>query len=155
MPQPAGVGNQINRDLGAQARPIASIFSILGNNTTEGTGVAVDLKGYESAMVLFNIGISGDTLSGSVYMTCSVEESDDGSTGWGAIPAAGYRLDVGPSLVVDDPAEDPILIGVTLLAGAGRKRYVRAMITFTGTHTNGTPIGAVVVKGHPRVAPAA
>jgi hypothetical protein len=154
MSQPATGGSSVNRDLGAKLKAVQSITAIVGNNTTEGTGVAVDLKGYEGALVLFNIGNSLDTLSGSVYVTLSVQDSDNGSTGWADLASTKYRIDEG-SLLIDDPAEDSIQTAVTVLAGAGVKRYIRPLITFTGTHTNGFPIGATVIKGFPRVESAA
>lgn len=154
MPQPASPGSSVNRDLGGTIRPVKTIQAIVGNNTTEGTGTAVDLRGYEGAVVIFNIGISGDTLSGTVLMTLSVQDSEDGSTGWADLAASKFRLDQGAALVIDDPAEDDVIVVVTVLAGAGVKRYIRALVTFTGTHTNGTPISANVIKGFPRVAAA-
>jgi hypothetical protein len=153
MAQPAGAGSSVNADLGAKIKTVTSILPIVGNNTTEGTGVGVDLKGYDSAVVLIHVGDSGDTLSGSVYITPTLEDSPDNSV-WTAIPASGYRVDVGDLNVIDAPAEDSKVIQVTLLAGLGRQRYVRPLLTFTGTHTNGTPISAVVIKGNPRVLPA-
>src|SRR5574341_1867854 len=113
MAQPAGVGGSVNQDLGAKIKTVSSILPIVGNNTTEGTGVAVDLRGYESATVLIHVGDSGDTLSGSVYITPTIEESADGSTGWATIPATGYRVDVGDFAVIDAPAEDSKVIQVT------------------------------------------
>lgn len=154
MAQPPAVGSSVNRDLGFKLKAVQSIAAIVGNNTTEGTGVAVDLKGYEGALVLFAIGNSLDTLSGSVYMTLSVQDSTDGSTGWADLASTKYRIDEG-ALVIDDPAEDTVQVAITVLPGAGVKRYVRPLITFTGTHTNGTPISATVVKGFPRVEAAA
>lgn len=130
------------RDQASSLDTAVSIASILGNNTTEGTGTGVDLKGYESATVVFNFGISGDTLSGSVYVTPTVEESDDNST-WST---ATDLVDSGLS-VIDDAAEDPALQQVGYV---GTKRYIRALITFTGSHTNGMPISACVVRGRGR-----
>lgn len=151
MAQPAGVGNSINQDLGAKVRAVTSLLPAVVTTTATGTGV--DLKGYESAVVLFHIGNSADTLSGSVYLTPSLEDSPD-NTNWTAIPASGYREDVGTLAVIDAPSEDSKVIQVTVLAGLGRARYVRPLITLTGTHSTGIPVSAVVVKGHPRVAPA-
>jgi hypothetical protein len=37
----------------------------------------------------------------------------------------------------------------------GNKQFSRVTITKTGTHTNGTPIGMMAVKGHPQLAPTA
>ena len=127
-----------------------SILSIVGNNTTEGTGTAVDLQGYRGALAIFNIGQSGDTLSGSVYITVSLQESADGSTGWASVAAAD--LEGTNDQVIDAAAEDETVIQ---MGYKGSLRYVRAYIAFTGTHTNGIPIGAVVVKGFPCHAPVA
>ena len=32
----------------------------------------------------------------------------------------------------------------------GGKRYVRVVLAKTGTHSNGTPLGAMIVRGHAR-----
>lgn len=154
MAQPAGVGSSVNRDAGAKLRPINTIRAIVGNNTTEGTGVAVDLKGYDGAVSVIDIGDSGDTLSSSVKIDPTLEESDDGSSGWTTIPASGLRHDQNDFTTIDTPTKDTKTIVTTILAGLGRKRYVRVLLTFTGTHTNGTPISAHIIKTHPRVAPA-
>ena len=44
MAQPAAVGSSVNKDLGYKLDHKVSIASIIGNDTTEGTGVAVDLR---------------------------------------------------------------------------------------------------------------
>lgn len=162
MAQPAGVGSSVNHDGGAKLKGVSSILPIVGNNTTEGTGTAVDLKGYDGAVALFNIGDSGDTLSGSVTIQPSVQETIEDpaslgnplASGWADIPASGLRVDVGDLNIIDAPTEDSKIIQVTILAGLGRKRFLRALLTFVGTHTNGTPIAAAIIKTHPRVAPA-
>ena len=167
MAQPATGGSSVNRDLGVKLDLVTSIPAIVGNNTTEGTGIAVDLKGYEGAVVIVNFGVSLDTLSGSVKALVSVQDSDNGSSGWADLATSKMRitsyLDVSATITetdntafadIDAAAKDDITYKVTVLPGAGVKRYIRPLITFTGTHTNGTPIGAYVVKGFPRVLPA-
>lgn len=154
MAQPPDVGSSIHRDLGHKLSPVKSILSIVGNDTTDGTGTAVDLRGYEGAQVIFNIGNSGDTLSGSVYMTLTVQDSADGSTGWANLAASKFRVDSG-NTTIDDASEDSQITCITVLPGTtGVARYIRPLVTFTGTHTNGTPISAVVVRGFARKEPA-
>jgi hypothetical protein len=168
MAQPPAAGSSINRDLGFKLKPFVSIASIVGNNTSEGTGLACDLKGYEGAVALIHFGVSGDTLSGSVKALVSVQDSDNGTTNWADLATSKYRVDAALDVTttavwtlntafadIDAAAEDDVLYYVTLLPGAGIKRYVRALITFTGTHTNGTPISATFIKGFPRVEAAA
>lgn len=122
----------------------STIDSIVLNNDTEGTGVGVDLKGYETAVAIVNVGISADTLSGSVYHTVKLQESADNSV-WNDVAAAD--MEGSNSVVIDDAAEDPVVI---VWGYKGAKRYLRVFDDVTGTHTNGTPFGAVIVRSRPR-----
>jgi len=152
MAQPPGNGSSINRDLGTKVKHVNALTCVLGNNNTEGTGTGVDLKGFEGAQVVFNIGDSGDTLSGSLYIVLGVEHSDEAAANFTALNATTQmRSESGNNLTIDAPAEDTLCAVVTVLPGAGVKRYIRPVIAFTGTHTNGIPISATVAKGFPRI----
>jgi len=140
------------KDLYHDLLPVVSINSIVGNNDTEGKGVGVDLQGYEGALVVFNIGQSGDTLSGSVYITLKIQHCDTDTDGSYEDVAAGDYQGSNQGLVIDAAAEDEV---VKAIGYTGGKRWVRAIVDFTGTHTNGIPIGATVIKGKPRHAPVA
>jgi len=138
------------RDLYHDLLPVKSIDPIVGNNTTEGTGVGADLAGFDGALMLAHLGVSGDTLSGSVFVTVGFQESDVLGSGYADIAAADLLGGVN-NVVVDAAAEDEVIIARSYI---GAKQYVRILITFTGTHTNGTPIAAVVIKGLPAHGPA-
>lgn len=133
------------RDLYSSFSAVKSILPIVGNNDTEGTGTGVDLKGYEGCLVIFEVGVSADVLSGSVLLTLQVQESDDDAA-YSNVAAADL-IGGANGIVIDDPAEDDV---IHVRGYNGSKRYVRAFIDFTGTHTNGTPIAATVVRGLPR-----
>lgn len=135
-----------SRDLQNEVKVVASVIPILGNDDTEGTGVGVDLLGFESAVMVCEIGISGDTLSGSVKILPTLQESTDNST-FTDVAAADM---IGAFTLVDDAAEDAVIQQVGYI---GTKRYIRALFDFTGTHTNGCPISAVAVLGHARHLP--
>lgn len=137
----------MTQDLVNSVKVVQSIVPIMGNNTTEGTGLTVDTKGYESAVVVVQIGVSGDTLSGSVKILASMEESNDDSA-WSAVAAAD--LIASTFALVDDAAEDAV---IQEAGYRGAKRYIRPLLTFTGTHTVGTPISAMAVLGHARHMP--
>lgn len=127
---------------------VSTMVPVLANDTTEGTGVGVDCRGYHKVLMVAQQGISGDTLSGSVKWTLTFEDSDDNSRF--ATIADAYLLGGYGSHTIDAAAEDPTLI---VREYTGGKRYVRILWTATGTHTNGTPIAGFVVLSNPTIAP--
>lgn len=120
--------------------------------TAAANGTGVDLQGYKSATLVAFIGAEGDTLSGSVYFEISLEHSDDNSTFTdvtqsditnGTIASGGIWLKLDGTT-----GGDPDTTGlVTQVGYIGGKRYIRGVIEKTGTHSTGTPIGLMVVKG--------
>ena len=123
---------------------VTCIDPIVGNNTAEGTAVAVDIRFFEAITMIAQLGASLDTLSGSVYVTVSFQHC--------AVTTAGSFVNIPDAdlhggandVLVDAAAEDEIIIKRDY---TGALRYVRVLITFTGTHTNGFPLSACVVKG--------
>lgn len=139
------------KDLFHNFLPVKSIDPIVGKTTSNGTGVGADLVGFEGALMLAHVGQSGDTLSGSVYMTVKFQESDVLGSGYVDIAAADL-IGGANAVAIDAAAEDEVIVQRSYI---GAKQFVRVLIEFTGTHTNGTPISAVIIKGFPRHAPAA
>lgn len=117
-------------------------------STATKTSTAIDLQGYNGANVIFSIGQSGDTLSGSVYWTLKLQHSDDDST-YADLAAADLNS---PSLtsVVNSSSLDRTSYS---FGYQGNKRYLKAVATPTGTHSNGTPIGVVALRGSASYAP--
>jgi hypothetical protein len=112
------------------------------------TSATIDMQGYNSLAVLFAIGNSGDTLSGSQLWTLKLQHSDiDGSF---ADVTAADLLGGMTTVVIDDPAKDDTVVKFGYI---GSKRYLKAVATKTGTHTNGTPIGILAVKGNANLSP--
>lgn len=145
------------RDLYHNLSVVNMLSAIVGNNDTEGTPAAsIDTKGYESAVAVAAIGVSGDTLSGAVKIDVVAEESDD-NLSFTPITTASQIQGATPDsngivATIDDAAEDDVIVKIGFL---NFKRYVRLRLDFTGTHTNGTPIAMLGLRGHPHVAPVA
>jgi hypothetical protein len=135
-------------DLSNKTGAVVSLTAATRTADTNGTGV--DLQGWESALVLAVCGAEGDTLSGSVYIQFKLEHSDDDTT-YTAVAQAdvvdGTIGTGGAFVTIDAAAEAP---SIHQLSYVGGKRYIRVVDDRTGTHTNGTPTAAVVVKGNPR-----
>ena len=117
-------------------------------STTTKTSSAIDMQGYNSASVIFAVGLSGDTLSGSTYWTLKLQHSDVDS-GYADVSASNL-LNSSLTAVIDSSSEDEqsYVFGYT-----GGKRYVKAVATPTGTHSTGTPIGILALRSHAALRP--
>tara|TARA_R110000803_G_C11769085_1_gene295011 strand:- start:56 stop:520 length:465 start_codon:yes stop_codon:yes gene_type:complete len=113
--------------------------------TATANTTGLDTQFSNGSMLVVTMGESGDTLSGTVYWELILQESSDNST-WSAVTSAtsvtwgSVNSSTGVFATIDAAAEDDAAfkIGYT-----GPERYVRVAVTKTGTHTNGTPIGAL------------
>jgi len=129
-----------------------TIVPLVANNTAEGTGLGVDRKGFEAVEAVVHIGDSGDTLSGSLYWTLKLQDNDVDTAGTYADVAAGLVIGPNQGLLIDAPAEDQRVIRIGY---KGNRRWLRVLLTQTGTHTNGTPLGAVILLSNPDIRPVA
>lgn len=107
------------------------------------TSNTIDMQGYRSLTVLVVMGATGDTLSGSIFWTLKLRHSDDDSTYVDCV--VGELLNSAATIVVNSNSADQ---NTFKFGYRGGKRYVKAVITPTGTHTNGTPMGVVAVRSH-------
>lgn len=97
-------------------------------------GTAVDTAGtknnFRAAML---VAIAGVITDGNHAVT--VQESDDGITGWAAVPAGAVQSSVPTLTTAND--ESVYRVGIDV-----NKRYLRAVITTSGAP--GSPIGGIV-----------
>ena len=104
--------------------------------STSTNGDVVDTQGFGSAVLTVSAG-DIDTSSGNETYVFSVEESEDGSTGWSPIADASAE-------VTED--NEVKLIRLEGLNTGSRKRYLRAVLTVGGT-TPSIPCSAVFALG--------
>ena len=128
------------RDLYHNVLPTQVLNPVVATATQ--TSSAIDLQGFNSASVVFAIGTAGDTLSGSIYWTLKLQHCDDNST-YVDVAAADVNEAV-TSIVVNSLSLDETAYNIGYI---GSKRYVKGIATATGTHTNGTPLGIVALRG--------
>ena len=115
--------------------------------TADANSASADLLEYDGALLMANIGITGDTLSGSVYLEIEAEHSDDNST-WVDCADADISTTVtgtntGTLAKIDDAAEDDVTV---VAAYMGRERYVRLVYNVTGTHSNGIEVAGDILR---------
>lgn len=120
--------------------PLAPIERI---GSSDGTGAAVDLQGYDSAEVAFTFGL---WVAGT--HTPKIQESDDGTT----FTDVGTGDQLGTLSAVTSTDTDNTVQKAGYIGG---KRYIRPYITVVagGTAGQGCVSGAVAVKGHPAQLP--
>lgn len=127
---------------------------IPATRTSDTNSTGMDLQNCDDATLLFHIGDSGDTLSGSVYIELEVEESDDDSTYTDCANATVTNYvtgnNTGTVAKIDAPTEDSLVVAVGY---QGTKRYIRGVINVTGTHTNGFPCSVIGLRGRNRANP--
>lgn len=127
--------------------------------TASVNGSSIDRQGFDSVEHIASLGATGDTLSGSVKIDVSLQESDDDST-WSDVTEASHVVIGGDGVststalpiiaTIDDNAEDARHFRVGYIGG---KRYSRLRLVFTGTHTNGIPCALYTVLGNAEQAP--
>jgi hypothetical protein len=109
-----------------------------GNRTTTQTGATVDTLSYQSATVILN----PNTVTDGVF-TPKLTESDSASSGFSDV-AAGDLDGAFAALATGTPQRVGYL---------GSKRYLRIVITATGSPATGAKFAAGVLLSDPQYAP--
>lgn len=117
---------------------------------------SLDLQNCDAAVIAFHLGNSADTLSGTDKIELEIQESDTDVDGdFTAVANADLTnfvtgTNAGTIAVIDAPAEDQVVV----FAGyRGNKRYIRGKYNFSGTHSTGTPVGVLGLRGRNRAVP--
>lgn len=130
--------------------------AVLSADNTPG---AIDLLGWQSAVIATNVGAGGITFSGTNKIEFVLTHSDDNST-YEAVAATDVVMPYGESwatggiirsIVAAKAAADTT---VHTVGYVGKRRYLKLLADFSGTHGTGTAISATVIKGNPMHAPA-
>lgn len=140
----------MNRSMHSNISPVLSIAPQALAADVDGAGV--DLRGYDAAMVVIEVGIF--TYSGTNKMEWKLEDSDDNST-FAAVEQADVKgATVTTGGIVHTDAADVTAIKTVTLSYVGDKRYIRVVADQSGTTT--TAMGAaVVLRGLPANRPVA
>lgn len=127
------------RDIRSSLATAHSLSPATYTSDTDGDGV--DLRGYDSAMVVVHTGSYTDGTH-----TFEVQESDDNST-FSAVSDDDLQGDE-PVVDASGDADSTFEVGYI-----GNKRYIRVSVT-AGSTSSGAVYGASVVRGHAHQRPA-
>ena len=124
--------------------------------SADNTPAAVDLSGFESAMIAIQVGVGGITFDTTNKVEFKLTHSDDDST-YTAVAATDVLgvASVGTGGIVKALTAAHASADVTNIGYIGGKKYIKLLPDFSGTHGTGTPIAALVVKGNARSRPTA
>jgi hypothetical protein len=115
----------------------------------DNTPGAVDLRGYDAATILVNVGVGGITFDATNKVEFKLTHSDDDSTYTAVTDAdvvgvTGITSGIIRSLIAAHAAASCTRVGYI-----GGKRYLKVLADFSGTHGTGTPISVPVILGKP------
>lgn len=122
--------------------------------SADNTPAAIDTLGFRGATILTHVGIGGITFSTTNKVEVKLTHSDDNSA-YAAVEADDVLMPYGEtlgdggiirSLIAEKAAADT---EVHAVGYRGKKRYLKVLADFSGTHGTGTPIEASVILSHP------
>ena len=122
--------------------------------TGDTNGITVDLQGFESCLLIANVGAADATLDGSNYIELEVEEAPDDGTGnpgaWTDVADADLYKFVpgnnnGTFAKIDADDEDS---QIYITGYRGSKRFMRPVVNETGTVAIEIAIEAVLGHAH-------
>jgi hypothetical protein len=123
----------------------------------DNTPASFDNGTAQSCTILINVGVGGITFSGTNKVEFVLTHSDLTGEGFEAVTADDV---VGVSSVTDGIVRALVAAhaspSVTVIGYKGRKRFLRLLADFSGTHGEATPMSVVAVRGNlDRIAPPA
>lgn len=133
----------------------ASVLLPAASYNADNTPAALDIGKAQSATVLLSVGVGGITFSGTNKIEFVLTHSDDDSTYTNVATADVVGVSSVTNGIVRALTAAHAAAAVYTIGYVGRKRYLKLLADFSGTHGTATPLGAVVVLGNlDRVAPA-
>lgn len=114
----------------------------------DNTPAAIDLRGYNAAEILLDIGAGGITFSGTNKIEFKLTHSDDDVTYSDVVTADMLGVTVASGGIIKSLIAAHAAAGVYRYGYKGGKRYLKLLADFSGTHGTGTPIAASVLLGY-------
>lgn len=123
----------------------------------DNTPASFDIGKADACTVLIEVGVGGITFSGTNKVEFVLSHSDVTGSGFEPVTQADVvGVTVGAGGIVRSLIAAHATPSVTVVGYRGRKRFLRLLADFSGTHGTATPMSAVGIRGRlDRVAPPA
>ncbi len=127
--------------------------AVLAADATSG---AIDLRGHDSAELILAIGAGGIVFDAVNKIEFKLTHSEDDVT-YDAVSIEDVigLASVGAGGIVKSLTAAHAAAAVYRFGYKGRRRYLKVQADFSGAHAAGTPIAALVLKGHGQTQPEA
>jgi hypothetical protein len=124
--------------------------------SADNTPAAVDLLGFDSAVVQISVGVGGITFTGTNKIEFKLTHSGDNVT-YDAVTVDDVigLASVGTGGIIKSLVTAHAAADITKVGYIGGRRYLKLLADFGGTHGAATPIAASIIKGNPKSAPVA
>lgn len=124
--------------------------------SADNTPAAVDLLGFDSAVIAIHVGVGGITFTGTNKIEFKLTHSNDNVT-YDAVTVDDVQglASVGTGGIIKSLITAHAAADVTKVGYVGGRRYLKLLADFSGTHGSPTPIAASVVKGDAKSKPVA
>lgn len=122
----------------------------------DNTPAAIDLRGFNSAVIALSIGVGGITFTTNNKIEFKLTHSNDDSS-YEAVTVADLQGvdEVGTGGIIHALTAAHANPTLTKIGYVGGRRYLKLLADFAGTHGTGTPISAVALLGDATKAPVA
>jgi hypothetical protein len=114
----------------------------------DNTPPAIDLRGYDAAEVLLDIGVGGITFSGVNKIEFVLTHSDDDVTYAPVATADMLGVTVASGGIIRALVAAHATASAYRYGYTGGRRYLKLLADFSGTHGTGTAISATVLLAH-------
>lgn len=119
------------------------------------TPVAVDVGDFEAVLLALSIGAGGITFDADNKIEFKLTHSDDDSTYTAVADADVTNSTVTTGGVIKALVSAHATAAVYNFGYIGRKKYLKLLADFSGTHGTATPLAASAVGGLPHLVPVA
>lgn len=116
--------------------------------SADNTPAAIDLKGIGAAEIILAIGIGGITFDGTNKIEFKLTHSDDDVSYSNVADADLLGVSGTSSGIIKSLVAAHAAAAVYRFGYKGPKRYLKLLADFSGTHGAGTPLTALLLKGH-------